>query len=124
MTDRRTKTVMLIEDDAPMAAVLRTLLELEGFQVFVAPDKQGLEPILEAIHTARPDMLLLDVHLRQTNGYEIIKRVRADEEIRATRVVMSSGMDVEERCLTAGADGFLLKPFMPEELLAKLIGEA
>jgi DNA-binding response OmpR family regulator len=116
------KTVMVIEDDASMAAVLRTLLELEGYRVEIGPGKHGIESILQAIRDTRPDLLLIDVHLQQTNGYEVVKRLREDETIAGTRVLMSSGMDVEERCMKAGADGFLLKPFMPDELIKKLAG--
>ncbi len=113
-------TVMLVEDDATMQAVLRTLLEIEGFQVALASDKHSLEDIVQAIRAAQPDILLLDVHLRDISGYDIVKRVRADEQIHDTRVVMSSGMDVKDQCLKAGADDFLMKPYMPDELMKKL----
>ncbi len=105
-----------------MQSLLRTLLEIEGFQVLVAPDRKGLEDIVQAIHDARPDILLLDVHLRNISGYDIVRSVRADAATQGARVIMSSGMDVKENCLEAGADDFLLKPYMPDDLINKLRG--
>jgi DNA-binding response OmpR family regulator len=114
--------IMVVEDDAAMQSLLRTLLEIEGFQVLVAPDRKQLEDIVQAIHDAQPDILLLDVHLRNISGLDVVRGVRADADTRGARVIMSSGMDVKERCLEAGADDFLLKPYMPDDLINKLRG--
>ncbi len=114
--------VMLVEDDASMRSVLRTLLEIEGYQVQVAPQAKSLDEIVQAIQAAHPDILLLDVHLRDISGLDIVQRIRADAQMQPMRIIMSSGMALEERCLSAGADDFLLKPYMPDELLAKLRG--
>ena len=114
--------VMLVEDDATMQAVLRTLLEIEGYQVALAPNKSRLDELIQSICDASPDILLLDVHLRDLSGYDVIKRIRDAASIANTRVIMTSGMDVKERCIAAGADDFLLKPYMPDELMNKLHG--
>ena len=114
--------VMLVEDDATMQAVLRTLLEIEGYQVFLAPAKLKLDELIQSIRDAMPDIILLDVHLRDLSGYDIVRCIREDSAIAGARVVMTSGMDVKERCMAAGADDFLLKPYMPDELIRKLQG--
>lgn len=109
--------VMLIEDDKIMLSLLRTLLELEGYQVFqFDPDND----VLEAIQTELPDVVVLDYQLKNINGLDILRIIREDEKLGSTRVLMSSGLDVRRKCLAAGADGFLLKPFMPDDLI-KLI---
>ncbi len=114
--------IMLVEDDATMQAVLRTLLEIEGFQVALAPAKHQLDELVQSIRDAKPDVLLLDVHLRDISGYDVLQRVREDAGISKLRVIMTSGMDVKDRCIAAGADDFLMKPYMPDELMKKLHG--
>ena len=114
--------VMLVEDDATMQAVLRTLLEIEGYQVALAPNRPLLDELIQSIRDANPDVLLLDVHLRELSGYDVVQRIRADSTIASARVIMTSGMDVKDRCMTAGADDFLMKPYMPDELMKKLQG--
>jgi DNA-binding response OmpR family regulator len=103
-----------------MMTALRTLLQIEGFAVDVTPDITSMDAIMQVVREGKPDVLLLDVHLRQNNGFEILARLREDNEIAGTYVVMSSGMDIKDRCLAAGADDFLLKPYMPDELLQKI----
>lgn len=122
MNEQAPKKLMLIEDDDSMKAVLGTLLEIEGYKVVLAPDRRPMDEILQAVRNARPDVILIDVYLRQVSGFDIIKELRADSELASTRMVMSSGMDVREQCLAAGADDFILKPYMPDELLKRLKG--
>jgi DNA-binding response OmpR family regulator len=110
--------IMLVEDDATMQAVLRTLLEIEGYQVTLASTNCQLNELVQSILEARPDLVLLDVHLRDISGVDVVKAVRAGGG--ATRIIMTSGMDVKDRCMAAGADDFLLKPYMPDELMKKL----
>ena len=105
-----------------MQAVLCTLLEIEGYEVVQTPSRQPLGDLLQSIHKEQPDLILLDVHLHDGSGLEVLRRVRADASVARTRVVMTSGMDMQDECLAAGADAFLLKPFMPDELLGKLRG--
>jgi DNA-binding response OmpR family regulator len=114
--------IMLVEDDATMQSVLRTLLEIEGFQVTLAQARNQLDELVQSIHDAQPDAVLLDVHLRDVSGYDVLERLRADSTISGVRIVMTSGMDVKDQCMSAGADDFLLKPYMPDELIQKLRG--
>jgi DNA-binding response OmpR family regulator len=114
--------VMLVEDDVTMRAVLRTLLEIEGYQVALTQANQQIDGLIQSIRDEKPDVLLLDVHLRDISGLDVITRIRADSGISGVRVIMTSGMDVKDRCMSAGADDFLLKPYMPDELMQKLLG--
>lgn len=101
-----------------MIALLKTLLGMEGYVTASLFEKKG-DPI-ENIRRENPDILILDVHLGDHNGLEIVRQVRAEDDLKHIRVIMASGMDRAEQCLGAGADIFLLKPYMPEELLKKL----
>jgi CheY-like chemotaxis protein len=122
MTTLQPNKVLLVEDDATMQAVLRTLLEIEGFTVILAPDRKGQHELVLFIKAENPDVILLDVHLRETSGIEVLRELRQDEAFANTRVVMTSGLDVKEKCVAAGANSFLLKPYMPDELINKLRG--
>lgn len=112
--------VMLIEDDATMLSLLQTLLELEGFQVVKAENKGSLDDLLYALRQERPQLVLMDVHLRSFNGFDLLRRIRQDDELKSTPVLMSSGMELAMECQRAGADGFIMKPYMPEELVGKI----
>lgn len=107
---------MLIEDDQMMRSLLKTLLSLEGFQVAESGDV-GQDEIMMAIQAEKPDGLLLDIHLRHSNGIDILKQVRKEKKHHGIRILTTSGMDLKDKCIQAGADGFLLKPYMPDELI-------
>lgn len=110
------KKVILIEDDGNMLCLLQTLLELEGFQV-IHYDDGTLEGILTAMHAEKPSLALIDINLPHINGLNLLKRIRQDAGLNGMRVLMSSGMDYSSECLCEGADDFILKPFMPDDLI-------
>jgi DNA-binding response OmpR family regulator len=112
--------VLLIEDDTTMLTLLRTLLRFEGFEVEQMEGDGDLSSIVETIRKEKPSLILLDVHLRQVNGFELFQRIRKDEELQNIRVIMSSGIDFSQKCLEDGVDGFVQKPYMPEELIQKI----
>jgi DNA-binding response OmpR family regulator len=110
---------MLIEDDQTTVSLLTTLLNLEGFMV-TAPGNGHMDDYFNALLEEHPNVALIDVNLRIGSGLELLRKVRSAPEMVDTRILMISGLNVKEECLKAGADGFILKPFMPEELI-KLI---
>lgn len=110
------KKVLLIEDDMNMRDLLKTFLELEGYLVLIMEDVPQ-EEIQKSISANNPDYLILDVRLPHANGIEILSHLRADNGHQSLKIIMSSGMDYREQCQQAGADGYLLKPYMPDELL-------
>jgi two-component system phosphate regulon response regulator PhoB len=109
--------VMLAEDDATMVSLLKTLLKLEGFEVVALT---GDADVPAAIRAEKPDVLLLDVHLLHQSGLEIVSELRKSPDTAGVRVVMSSGANVKDECISAGANAFLLKPYMPDDLIALL----
>ncbi len=112
--------VMLAEDDPTMLSLLRTLLTMEGFETAALGDK---EDVLEALRREVPDIVLLDVNLPHGNGIDFLRRIRQDKLLAKTSVIMSSGMPLEAECLAAGADFFLLKPYMPDVLINAIKNE-
>jgi len=114
--------IMLIEDDDTMRHLLQTLLELEGYEV-IQPVTTNEEFLLKSVYEKKPDALLLDVHLKGINGINILTTLRADAEMNSLVIIMTSGMDMTKECTQNHADGFLLKPYMPDELLKILRGK-
>ncbi len=110
--------VLIIEDDPTMTSLLRTLLEFEGFQPLIAaPD----EDVLQTIRRQQPDVVLMDIHLRGgLNGLDVTRQIRAAEDLKDTRVILVSGMPLESECLAAGANDFVLKPYMPDDLIRRI----
>jgi CheY-like chemotaxis protein len=106
--------VMVVDDDRTMVTLLRTLLELDGYQV-VQP--KNAASVLESIAAERPDLVLMDVFLKGQDGIDLVRGLRKLPELAQTPVVMTSGMDVSEQSLAAGANSFMLKPYDPEVLL-------
>jgi DNA-binding response OmpR family regulator len=111
--------IMLIEDDRTMVDLLKTLLSIEGYEVVAF---HGTEELLPAIRRENPDVILLDVNLknlgvRWESGFELLTALREDQDLCRIGVIISSGMNYQEESRTAGADGFIMKPYMPDDLL-------
>ena len=109
--------ILLAEDDATMVSLLKTLLHMEGFEV-VALDAGA--DIAAAVELEKPDAIFMDVHLGEQSGMQVLDLIRKNEGTAHTRVVMTSGLNMKDECLKLGADAFLQKPFMPDDLINAL----
>lgn len=109
--------VIIAEDDPTMVSLLKTLLEMEGFEVVMLMSDVDVP---DAVLTEKPDVLLMDVHFGKQSGLEIVESIRKNPEIDHVRVVMTSGLNVKDECMKRGANHFLLKPFMPDDLIKVL----
>ncbi|MDL1921544.1 response regulator [Chloroflexi bacterium CFX3] len=106
--------VMIVDDDRTTVMLLQTLLDLDGFEVILAA--RGSEA-LEIARREAPDAFLIDYHLSgNMYGTDVIEQLRAESVFQQTPIIMTSGMNVEEAALRAGANLFLIKPFDPAEL--------
>lgn len=106
--------VMIVDDDRTTVRLLQTLLELDGFEISTAGRGMDVIPLAQKV---QPDLFLMDYHLADTDGVEIIRALRQpDSPFVDTPIVMTSGMNVEGDALEAGATAFLIKPFDPEYL--------
>ncbi|MDI6769310.1 MAG: response regulator [Anaerolineales bacterium] len=110
--------VLLAEDDRTLVSLLKTLLSMEGFQVITLAG--ATSDILEVIRSEKPDIVLMDVFLGAENGIEILRKLRQMPDLSKMKVIMSSGMELQDECLAAGANDFLLKPYMLDDLLKML----
>lgn len=104
---------MIVDDDRTTVKLLQTLLELDGFNVVVSP--RGAE-VLHKAEREKPDIFLMDYHLSDIDGVEVVTLLRQTPEFATTPIVMASGLNVEEEAIAAGASMFLIKPFDPENL--------
>lgn len=111
------KRILIVEDDADIAAIERDYLELGGYSVTIAPDGTvGLDKALSEPF----DLLLLDVMLPGVDGFTICKTVRAEKDI-PILMVTARGEDVDKiRGLGFGADDYVEKPFSPSVLMARV----
>jgi len=113
--------VLVVDDDANVQRLLTYTLKQEGYEVIVASD--GAEG-LRLWAAEEPALILLDVSLPGLDGFEVATRIRAEEgEARHVPIIiLTAEREVEQkvRALRAGADDFLIKPFHPAELLARI----
>jgi two-component system response regulator MprA len=112
--------VLVVDDDARLAASLRRSLEYAGYRVGVASDGPGA---LAAVRRDRPALVVLDVLLPGIDGYGVCRALRADPATADPMVLMLTARDgTADRVtgLDAGADDYLVKPFEYEELLARV----
>jgi len=109
--------VILAEDDPTMVSLLKTLLKMEGFEV-VALDASS--DVAAEVEKQQPHALFMDVHLGGQSGMLILEKIRRNKDNTGVRIVMTSGMNMKDECMSRGADIFLLKPFMPDDLIKAL----
>jgi two-component system OmpR family response regulator len=113
------KTRVLVVDDEPaIAELVSTALSYEGFEVTQADSGLGA---LAKVESFRPDLIVLDVMLPDIDGFEVVRRLRA--EARKVPVVFLTAKDATEdkvHGLTLGGDDYVTKPFSLEELLARV----
>jgi len=108
---------MIVDDDRTMNSLLKTLLELDGYAVVLAPHGETVLPMAIA---ERPDAVLMDVHIADADGMELLRQIRHHPELSHLPVIMCSGMDMEYEASQLGADAFILKPYPPEQLSSTL----
>ncbi len=120
MKNKTLNTIFVIEDDQTMRSLLNTLLEIEGYNVTTFCDI-GLSQFINEIEFYKPDVILLDINLKFFNGIEALKMIRKTDTIKHTCVLISSGEYLEMEAMNAGATGFLLKPYIPNDLLNFII---
>ena len=114
------KTILIIEDEEPLAMLLSYHLEKEGYEV--ATVANGLNAVSE-VERLMPSVILLDWMLPEVSGIEICKMIRSKADIKNIPIIMLTAKGQEEdkiRGLGAGADDYVTKPFSVPELIARV----
>lgn len=113
-------TILVIEDHEDIQEVLRFNLEKEGFDVTIASDGAvGLK----LARSAEPDLILLDLMLPKVDGLEVCRQLKADKSTQDIQMIMLTAKGEESDIvagLTLGADDYVVKPFSPKEVIARV----
>lgn len=109
--------ILIVEDDIDLLDILSFALRRSGHEVFTSHDG---ESALRAFHTYRPSLVLLDLHLPRMSGWDVCRTIRSESD---TPIIMLTGADDDDdvvRGLSLGADDYIIKPFSPKQLLARV----
>ncbi|MEO8961770.1 MAG: response regulator [Ginsengibacter sp.] len=103
------KKVLIIDDNEDIVAMLKTMLEMKGYNVYIKLNVTGLE---ESISDILPDLIIMDMLLSSVDGRTVCKSLKNDKRFASIPVLMiSAHPSAKEKCLDAGADLYLAKPF-------------
>jgi len=111
------RLILIVDDDDKLREFVRVNLEMEGYSVREA---SSAEDGLKALEEEPPDLILLDVMMPQVDGWEMLQRVQERHGVGSIPVIMFSGKVDEEslkRATSRGAQGFIGKPFNPQQLI-------
>ena len=111
-----TGTVLVVDDERNVTQLARMYLAADGFHVETATTG---EDAIQRVHTARPDLIVLDLMMPGIDGWEVCRRLRAEGDIPII-ILTARGDDVDKIVgLELGADDYMTKPFNPRELVAR-----
>ena len=115
-----TKTILVCDDDPLLVDIVKFRLSSRGYEVDVATDGGDA---LERIGGSKPDAIVLDMMMPVMDGLELLRRLRADPQTSKIPVIMLSARKQENDVVGAlglGASDYMVKPFSPDELVARL----
>ncbi len=116
MTQRKAK-VLVADDDPAIQELIRLNLEVQGYEVVIASN--GVETIRKAL-SEQPDLIILDILMPEMDGYEVMRLLKNSEETSNIPVIVLTAYASDAGALISwveGAEGYLAKPFNPDELL-------
>jgi two-component system response regulator MprA len=109
--------LLVVDDDGRIAAALQRALSYEGYAVELAADGPSA---LQSAAARPPDLVVLDIMLPGTDGLEVCRRLRSTSDVPILMLTALDGVRERVHGLDTGADDYLVKPFAPEELLARI----
>lgn len=120
---------LVVEDDAGGMATISVMMRYLGIKAYINTTGQGVIDMVHAIKPT-PNLILLDINLPRTTGYEILKQIRADDRLKDVTVIAVTAQDADTeipKCKEAGFDGYIGKPLnrmrFPKQLRRILQGE-
>src|SRR5438876_683324 len=114
------KKILIVEDDEELIFLLKAQLNFFGYDTL--SEKGGIEGIEAAVKES-PDLIILDFHIHNLDGVEVCRRLKSSPATNAVPVVLFTGdthKSAEDLQRQAGADGYIQKPFEPEQLQATI----
>ena len=120
MSAAQPTTILVADDDPDVRDILRTILEPAGFSIAEAADG---EAALHAVRVHPPDLVILDYMMPKLTGPQICEQLKQDVLLRHLPIIMLTGKgELQDKVdgISAGADDYLVKPFEPKELLARV----
>lgn len=120
--DAKMRSILIVEDDENIAELLKFLMERQGYEVHLCTDGRAARAFVEA-GPAMPCLVLLDVMLPFFDGFELVKLMRSSAGWGTVPIVMLTAKTMEAdivRALDAGANDYIVKPFQPNELMARV----
>jgi two-component system alkaline phosphatase synthesis response regulator PhoP len=114
------KKILIADDNENIREALTSILEDEGHELWIA--KNGVEA-LRKVREVSPDILILDVMMPEMSGYDVCRTIKNDPDLKKTFVLMLSAkgqVTEQERGKEVGADEYIVKPFSPSEILARI----
>ena len=120
MNEARTDKILIVDDTPANLQFLMNLLKEQGYSVFPASDG---ELALEFVRSTPPDLILLDIRMPGMDGYEVCRRLKADEQTRSIPIIFISVLEDERdkvQAFHAGGVDYITKPVRPEEVLARV----
>ena len=115
-------SILVIEDDEHIGQILTFILQRQGYQTTLAADGLAARKAIVSTSTP-PSLVLLDVMLPYIDGFELVHIIRQREGWTEVPIVMLTAKHTEKdivRALDAGANDYVVKPFQPNELLARV----
>jgi two-component system cell cycle response regulator DivK len=114
------KRILVVEDQEDNRQIIRDMLSGTGYEILEA---ENGEEALAAVAKQRPDLILMDIQMPVLDGYEATRRLRTDPALSSTPIIAVTSyapIGEEEKAREVGCNEFMLKPYSPRELLAKI----
>jgi len=119
-SDRGPVRVAIVDDDPGIVKVISVILKTNGFEVVNALSGAGA---IDMIRAEQPDVVLLDIMMPDIDGFEVCRQIKGDPATKDIPVIFVSaktGMDHMDKGMELGAAGYIIKPFIPAALIAKI----
>jgi len=120
MKGRHSDQILVVDDTTANLQLLMNILSEQGYTVY--PASEG-EQALEFVRSTIPDLILLDIKMPGMDGYEVCRRIKSDDRTRSIPIIFISILEDEHEKVEgfqAGAVDYITKPFLPEEVLARI----
>src|SRR5689334_5460100 len=118
-----------VEDDAGGMAIIGVMMRYLGIKAYINTSGEGVIELARAMKPP-PDVIFLDLNLPKTTGYELLKKIRADEHLKKVLLIAVTAQDADTeipKCKEAGFDGYIGKPIsrsrFPRQLKRIMMGE-